>query len=167
MRFWVHGGSTVVKRRHPVRSWLWEILKFSLISLQVFSMSFSYFFPGLFLVFGLWLGVARSPFLDEFKHWTIFIFEFSFWNNFPRIDAVLGLLGVDSGEASPSSKKLIIGNPEIWLDFRLSFLDVFLKDFAGTFLVFGLWLGVARSPFLEQFYLYRFLYRNSKMVFLK
>ena len=33
-------------------------------------------------------------------------------NNFPRIDAVLGLLG-DSGEASPSSKKLIMGNPEI------------------------------------------------------
>ena len=88
-------------------------------------------------------------------------------NNFPRIDAVLGLLGVDSGEASPSSKKLIIGNPEIWLDFCLSFLDEFLKDFAGTFLVFGLWLGVARSPFLEQFYLYRFLYWNSKMVFLK
>ena len=64
---------------------------------------------------------------------------------------------VDGGEASPSSKKLIMGNPEIWLDFRLSFLDEFLKDFAGTFLVFGLWLGVARSPFLEQFYLYRFL----------
>ena len=70
-------------------------------------------------------------------------------------------------EASPSSKKLIMGNPEIWLDFRLSFLDEFLKDFVGTFLVFGLWLGVARSPFLEQFYLYRFLYWNSKMVFLK
>ena len=52
---------------------------------------------------------------------------------------------------SPSSKKLIIGNPEIWLDFCLSFLDEFLKDFAGTFLVFGLWLGVARSPFLDEF----------------
>ena len=78
MRFGGYWGSTVVKRRHPVRSGLWEILKFSLISLQVFSMSFSYFSPGLFLLFGLWLGVARSPFLDEFKHWTIFIFEFSF-----------------------------------------------------------------------------------------
>ena len=64
---------------------------------------------------------------------------------------------------SPSSKKLIIGNPEIWLDFCLSFLDEFLKDFAGTFLVFGLWLGVARSPFLEQFYLYRFLYFNFRI----
>ena len=30
------------------------------------------------------------------------------------------------GEASPSSKKLIMGNPEIWLDFSLSFLDEFL-----------------------------------------
>ena len=88
-------------------------------------------------------------------------------NNFPRIDAVLGPRGVDGGEASPSSKKLIMGNPEIWIDFRLSFLDEFLKDFARTFLVFGLWLGVARSPFLEQFYLYRFLCWNSKMVFLK
>ena len=54
---------------------------------------------------------------------------------------------VDGGEASPSSKKLIMGNPEIWLDFSLSFLDEFLKDFAETFLQFGLWLGVARSPF--------------------
>ena len=88
-------------------------------------------------------------------------------NNFPRIDAVLGPRGVDGGEASPSSKKLIIGNTEFWLDFSLCFLDEFLKDFAGTFLVFGLWLEVARSPFLEQFYLYRFLYLNSKMVFLK
>ena len=79
----------------------------------------------------------------------------------------LGPREVDGGEASPSSKKLIIGNPEIWLDFCLSFLDEFLKDFAGTFLAFGLWLGVARSPFLEQFYLYRFLYWNSKMVFLE
>ena len=78
-----------------------------------------------------------------------------------------GYWGVDSGEASPSSKKLIIGNHEIWIDFSLSFLDEFLYDFAGTFLAFGLWLGVARSPFLEQFYLYRFLYWNSKMVFLK
>ncbi len=63
----------------------------------------------------------------------------------------LGLLEVDGVEASPSSTKLIIGNPEIWLDFCLSFLDEFLKDFAGTFLVFGLWLGVARSPFLDEF----------------
>ena len=122
-------------------------------------MSFSYFFPGLFLLFGLWLGVARSPFLDEFKHWTflysnsrfeiIFLESMRFWAH--------------GGEASPSSKKLIMGNPEIWLDFSLSFLDEFLKDFAGTFLVFGLWLGVARSPFLEQFYLYRFLYSNSRL----
>ena len=79
----------------------------------------------------------------------------------------MGPRGVDGGEASPSSKKLIIGNTEFWLDFSLCFLDEFLKDFAGTFLVFSLWLGVARSPFLEQFYLYRFLYWNSKMVFLK
>ena len=34
-------------------------------------------------------------------------------NNFPRIDAVLGSRVVDGGEASPSSKKLIMGNPEI------------------------------------------------------
>ena len=69
---------------------------------------------------------------------------------------------VDGGEASPSSKKLIIGNPEIWLDFCLSFLDEFLKDFAGTFLVFGLWLGVARSPFLDQFKHWKLLYSNSR-----
>ena len=61
-------------------------------------------------------------------------------NNFPRIDAVLGLLGVDSGEASPSSKKLIIGNPEIWLDFSLSFLDEFQLFFPGTF--FAVWFMV-------------------------
>ena len=73
------------------------------------------------------------------------------------LESSFGPTVVDGGEASPSSKKLIMGNPEIWLDFRLSFLDEFLKDFARTFLVFGLWLGVARSPFLEQFYLYRFL----------
>ena len=69
---------------------------------------------------------------------------------------------VDGGEASPSSKKLIMGNPEIWLDFRLSFLDEFLKDFARTFLVFGLWLGVARSPFLDEFKHWKILYSNSR-----
>ena len=74
----------------------------------------------------------------------------------------MGPRGVDGGEASPSSKKLIIGNPEIWLDFCLSFLDEFLKDFAGTFLVFGLWLGVARSPFLDEFKHWKFLYSNSR-----
>ena len=129
-------------------------------------MAFSYILSEPSLVVHLWLGVAKSSFSGKFKHWK-FLYYDSRINNFPRIDAVLGPRGVDGGEASPSSKKLIIGNPEIWLDFCLSFLDEFLKDFAGTFLVFGLWLGVARSPFLEQFYLYRFLYWNSKMVFLK
>ena len=76
----------------------------------------------------------------------------------------MGPRGVDGGEASPSSKKLIIGNPEFWLGFCLNFLDEFLKDFAGIFLRFGLWLGVARSPFLDRFYLYRFLYYNNSIL---
>ena len=52
----------------------------------------------------------------------------------------MGLLGVDSGEASPSSKKLIMGNPEICLDFFLSFLDEFQLFFTGTF--FAVWFMV-------------------------
>ena len=67
-----------------------------------------------------------------------------------------------SGEASLSSKKLIMGNPEIWLDFSPSFLDGFLYEFVGTFLLFGLWLGVARSPFFDQFKHWKFLYSNSR-----
>ena len=41
---------------------------------------------------------------------------------------------VDGGEASPSSKKLIIGNPESCVDFCIRFLDEFRKDFDGTLL---------------------------------
>ena len=48
--------------------------------------------------------------------------------------------GVDGGEASLSSKKLIIGNPEFRFDFSLTFLDEFLYDFAGTF--FAIWFMV-------------------------
>ena len=75
MRFWGYWGVDSGEASPSSKKLIMEILKFSLISLQVFSMSFSYFFAGLFLLFGLWLGVARSY---EFKHWTIFIFEFSF-----------------------------------------------------------------------------------------
>ena len=74
----------------------------------------------------------------------------------------MGLLGIDSGEASPSSKKLIMGNPEIFLDFCPSFLDEFLYEFVRTFLLFDLWLGVARSSFLEQIKHLKFPYSNSR-----
>ena len=65
---------------------------------------------------------------------------------------------------SPSSKKLIIGNPEFRLDFSLSFLDEFLYVFPRTFfLLFGLWLGVARSTFLGLFKHWIFLYFDSRI----
>ena len=136
MRFWGYWGSTVVKRRHPVRSWLWEILKFSLISLQVFSMSFSYFFPGLFLLFGLWLGVARSPFLEQFYLYRFLYFNF-------RIEiisiAVFAPSGVGGGvwvAIIGDSAGLVPNAATSGHDtcvFSLGFLAELLFDFAGTF----------------------------------
>ena len=52
---------------------------------------------------------------------------------------------------STSSKKLISEILNFGLDFSLSFLDEFLLDFAGTYLLFSLGLGVAKSPFLDRF----------------
>ena len=128
-------GSTVVKRRHPVRSWLWEILKFSLISLQVFSMSFSYFFPGLFLLFGLWLGVARSPFLDEFKHWTFLYSNSRFeiismrflrhWGSAAGFGWSSSVIALDWSKNAATS-----GHDTCFLS---KFLAELLFDFAGTF----------------------------------
>ena len=37
------------------------------------------------------------------------------------------------------------------LDFSRSLLDDFLNDFAGTYLLFSLGLGVPKSPFLYRF----------------
>ena len=66
-------------------------------SLYVFSMAFSYILSEPSLVVHLWLGVAKSSFSGKFKHWN-FLYYDSRINNFPRIDAVLGPLGVDGGE---------------------------------------------------------------------
>ena len=100
-------------------------------------MSFSNFFPGLFLLFGLWLGVARSPFLDRFYLYRFLYFNNSIRkNNFDTVFAPLGVGGgvwvVVIGDSAGLVQNAATSGHDTCV-FSLGFLAELLFDFAGTF----------------------------------
>ena len=87
------------------------------------------------MLFDLWLGVARSPFLDEFKHWKILYSNSRFeiiWMRFLRHWGSAGGLGVVIGDSAGLIQNAATSGRDTCV-FYLSFLAELLFDLVGTF----------------------------------